>query len=195
MRPLIQTSPVALWIFIASLVVFVAREVVQSLRRRSEATRHDRGSLILLRVIAAPGFILASIAIKDIPSTTITQGRVPLFVLAMVLFWSGVAIRWWAFHTLGRYFTFTVMTSADQPVITGGPYRFVRHPSYTGVILVVTGLGLAYGNWISMISIAGFTTAALVYRIKVEEAALLAELGDAYRTFAEGRKRLVPGLW
>lgn len=70
--------------------------------------------------------------------------------LAFAIYLAGFAMRRWSEMTLGRYFTFTVMTSADQPVITNGPYRFVRHPGYSGVLLVVLGAGLVTGNWVGL---------------------------------------------
>ncbi len=97
--------------------------------------------------------------------------------------------------TLGRYFTFTVMTSAEQPVITTGPYRFVRHPGYTGVVLVVVGAGLVTGNWIGLAAWSLLVVLPLLYRIHVEEHALLAALGDRYGTYAAAHKRLIPLVW
>jgi protein-S-isoprenylcysteine O-methyltransferase Ste14 len=97
--------------------------------------------------------------------------------------------------TLGRYFTFAVMTSPDQPVITSGPYRFVRHPGYTGVILVVLGAGLIAGNWLGLAGWALLVIAPLLYRIHIEENALLSALGDRYAAYAAHHKRLVPLVW
>jgi hypothetical protein len=54
-------------------------------------------------------------------------------------------------HTLGRYFTFTVQTSRDQPVITARPYRLIRHPSYAGLLMVIVAVGLFIGNWLSLL--------------------------------------------
>ena len=68
--------------------------------------------------------------------------------------------------TLGRYFTFTVMTSADQPVVTSGPYRFVRHPGYTGVLLIVIGAGLVNSNWIGLGGWTLLILLPLLYRIR-----------------------------
>jgi protein-S-isoprenylcysteine O-methyltransferase Ste14 len=71
----------------------------------------------------------------------------------------------------------------------------VRHPAYTGLILVFVGFGLALGNWASLLVAAVVPTIGLVYRIRFEERALLDGLGEPYRRFAEGRRRLVPGIW
>jgi len=104
-------------------------------------------------------------------------------------------MRRWSEMTLGRYFTFRVMTSAEQPVITAGPYRFVRHPGYTGVMLVVIGAGLVTGNWVGLAAWTILVMAPLLYRIHVEEAALLGAVGDRYRSYASGHKGLRPLVW
>ena len=75
--------------------------------------------------------------------------------IGLVLFWTGIALRLWSFHTLGRYFTFTVQTSRDQPVIVDGPYRLIRHPSYAGLLLVIMAVGLFIGNWWSLVWLTG----------------------------------------
>ena len=110
------------------------------------------------------------------------------FAIGIATYLAGFAMRRWSEMTLGRYFTFTVMTSADQPVITSGPYRFVRHPGYAGVLLVVLGSGLVTGNWIGLAAWTLLVMAPLLYRIHVEEDALQTALGDRYRTYASGDK-------
>ncbi|MGO8872841.1 MAG: methyltransferase family protein [Acidimicrobiales bacterium] len=113
----------------------------------------------------------------------------------LALLWCGIALRFWSFRTLGRYFTFTVQTSTDQPVITSGPHRVIRHLSYAGVLLAVIGLGLFIGKWWSLISLTVAVVCGLVYRIRVEERALTKDLGDAYLDYAATHKRLVPYVW
>ena len=111
------------------------------------------------------------------------------------MFLAGFGMRRWSEMTLGRYFTFTVMTSADQPVVTSGPYRFVRHPGYTGVLLIVLGAGLVNSNWIGLGGWTLLILLPLLYRIHVEENALLIALGDRYGAYAAHHKRLVPLIW
>jgi protein-S-isoprenylcysteine O-methyltransferase Ste14 len=98
------------------------------------------------------------------------------------LLWCGISLRFWSFRTLGQYFTFVVQTSADQPVITEGPYRTIRHPSYAGLLPVVMGVGLLIGNWWSLVALTVATTCGLVFRIGVEERALLHHLGNDSRS-------------
>jgi protein-S-isoprenylcysteine O-methyltransferase Ste14 len=118
-----------------------------------------------------------------------------LFALGAVLGWLGLLLRWSSFVSLGKYFTVVLTTSADQPVVERGPYRFLRHPSYTGLLLVFAGLGLMLGNWVSAVGAEGLVLIAVVYRIRVEERALINALGDRYREFAASRARLIPYIW
>jgi protein-S-isoprenylcysteine O-methyltransferase Ste14 len=87
------------------------------------------------------------------------------------------------------------MTSADQPVITTGPYRVIRHPGYAALLLAFAGLGILFANWLSLAAVVVLPSLGLANRIRVEEAALSATLGDTYRSYAAGRKRIIPFLW
>ena len=117
------------------------------------------------------------------------------FAVGMVLLASGVTVRLWSFWTLGQYFTFTVKVSPDQPVVTAGPYRVLRHPGYAGGLLAMIGFGVLYGNWVSFAVIVVLWLVIIIWRIRVEEQALLAALDDRYRSYAAHRKRLIPLLW
>jgi len=96
---------------------------------------------------------------------------------------------------LGRFFTIDVRVHPGQTVVERGPYRWVRHPSYTGLILIFVGIGFALGNWAALAVLAVVPTAGLVVRIRIEERALLDGLGEPYRRFAASRPHLFPGLW
>ena len=146
-----------------------------------------------MRVFVVAGAVLAALA-ADFRLGGYRVG-VTGFVIAFGILWAGIALRWWSFRALGRYFTFRVMTSADQPVITSGPYRFLRHPSYLGILLALLGLALTYGNWISVASLLILPLIGFVNRIRVEEGALATTLGERYTSYAAGRKRLIPFVW
>jgi protein-S-isoprenylcysteine O-methyltransferase Ste14 len=133
------------------------------------------------------GVVLA----RRVPAAAITTGRDFAFWLGIALALSGIAVRWYAVITLGRSFTTRVMTRPDQTVVRTGPYRFIRHPSYTGLLMTVLGLVLCSANWLAL---ACFPLALLgfAYRIRVEEQALLDGLGQPYRDYMRDTKRLVP---
>jgi len=149
---------------------------------------------MVLRASYLGGALVAIVAERAVAAAAIQPESLAAW-LCLIFLWCGIAMRFWSFRTLGRYFTFTVQTSTDQPVITDGPYRFVRHPGYTGILLAVTGLGFLFGNWLSVACIVFAVMAGLVYRIRVEERALLQTLGARYSDFAATRKRLVPLVW
>jgi protein-S-isoprenylcysteine O-methyltransferase Ste14 len=169
-------------------------ELVGAVRRRAEATRHDRGSQFVLRLCVVPGVIVLLRSPNIAPGAEIRPALVTV-VIGIVLFAAGEALRVWAKLTLGRYFTYAVMTSGDQPVITSGPYQFVRHPSYTGVLLLAIGAGFVEANWLGLAALTLTTLVGLLYRIRVEERALLEELDEKYRSYAEHHARLIPFVW
>jgi len=192
-RPYVETHSIG----VVWLVVWIAAgaiELAGAGRQRAEATKRDRGSRMVLRVCVVPAIVLLVLSPRIAPAAEI---RSPLVctVVGIVIFSAGEALRVWSKVALGRYFTYTVQTSRDQPVITSGPYRFLRHPSYTGILLIALGAGAVWGNWLGLGVLTLLTLVGLVYRITVEEKALLEDLGDPYRTYAEHHKRLVPFVW
>jgi|SRR5579859_1610953 len=193
MRPAFTTDPLANALFVATVVVWTLSEFQQALRHRSNAEQSDRNSLFVLRLCIGGGVLLGAFALRV--GTTYFGFSPFSFAIGLLLMWIGIALRWWSFRTLGRYFTFKVMTSQDQPIITMGPYRYLRHPSYAAILLALIGIGLAFGNWLSVVVLAGVPALGLVYRIRVEEAALSTALGASYTEYATGRKRMVPLLW
>lgn len=117
-----------------------------------------------------------------------------LFVGVLVMC-GGAALRYWAIVTLGRFFSFEVVVQDSHRVITGGPYRFVRHPSYTGILLIQLGLGIALGNLLSIAVCMAVPVLGFFARIQHEEAVLEEGLGTEYRAYAARTKRLIPGIW
>jgi len=138
--------------------------------------------------------IAANLTPRVFPAATI-RPAVSAFAAGTVILLSGLVLRGWSFKALGQYFTHTVMVSSDQPVITAGPYHVLRHPSYTGILLASVGIGLAAANWAELVVLPLLVLTPLLWRIHVEENALLATLGDRYAAYALHHKRLVPLVW
>lgn len=180
------------------IVLFPVSEVTLALvkrARRVDADASDRGSLRMLWISICGGVALA------VWARLTWRGAVlpgPLHVreaIALACMAIGLAIRWTAIVTLGRYFTVDVATQRDQTVVQHGPYRFVRHPSYAGLLLTFIGLGIAYGTWPSLVLLILPIVPALVSRMGQEEAVLESRLGAPYREYCARTKRLVPGLY
>jgi protein-S-isoprenylcysteine O-methyltransferase Ste14 len=108
---------------------------------------------------------------------------------------AGVILRGWALVTLGQYFTVIVQVSPDRSVVSSGPYRFVRHPGYAGVMLATIGVGLMSGNWVGAAAMTFLSLIAVGRRIRIEESALIATLDGRYRAYAAAHKRLMPLVW
>ena len=112
--------------------------------------------------------------------------------------WAGVlgaatALRWWSIASLGAAWNARGAVPDPLPVVTRGPYRFVRHPNYVAVTLDFLALPLAGGAWVSALMLTALNVAVLTERVREEERRLLAV--PAYRAAFERRKRFLPGVF
>ena len=119
----------------------------------------------------------------------------PWGLTSVIVFALGTALRWWAVVHLGRFFTVDVTVASDHRVVDSGPYRAMRHPSYTGVLMQFVGWALSLGNAFALPVVVVPIFLALAYRIRVEEAALRGALGEEYSAYCRRTRRLVPGIY
>jgi methyltransferase len=108
---------------------------------------------------------------------------------ALLLAAAAQGLRWWAVATLGDRWNTRILAVPGQPPVTGGPYRFARHPNYLAVVLEMAAIPLAYGSWRTALAFSAGNAALLAVRIPAEERAL----GRAYAEAFSRRARLVPG--
>lgn len=169
-----------------------------TIRFRSLASRSGRrvesSSLPVVVATVVVG-VVGGIELTHWKAAEIDQFQFPLFVVGLVLMAAGFVVRQWSIVTLGRFFTVDVRVHPGQTVVDRGPYRWVRHPSYTALIVFFFGFGLALSNWASLAVLALAPTIGLLVRIRAEERALNSALGDDYSRFAATRRRLFPGVW
>jgi protein-S-isoprenylcysteine O-methyltransferase len=125
----------------------------------------------------------------------IAHHNVALFTLGVTMAFLGVTLRIWAVHTLGRFFQVVLVVQSEHHVVSNGPYRLIRHPSYAGPVLGCLGVGLALDRWVSLALCFVLPTAAFVRRTFIEERVLLAGLGAEYEQYRQKTKRLVPYVW
>ena len=109
----------------------------------------------------------------------------------LALFALATALRWWVIAALGERWTTRVLVLPEAPLVTGGPYRFLRHPNYLAVVLELASLPLVHTAWLTALLAAVSNAAILRVRIAAEERAL-AGASDYAARFA-GHPRLVPG--
>jgi protein-S-isoprenylcysteine O-methyltransferase Ste14 len=156
--------------------------------------RKDKSSLRILWIT-----IVVSIG-AGINATGWRTGHLPNegFIVSysgIVLIVIGLVIRWTAILSLRHQFTVDVTIRKDHTLITGGIYRQIRHPSYTGSLISFFGLGIAFSDYISVLLIFIPICAAFLYRIHIEEEALSAAFGNDYIEYCSRTKKLIPGIF
>lgn len=121
----------------------------------------------------------------------------PLWTLpvAAAVGFFGIALRSWAIVALGRFFSPVIRIEAGHRIVRSGPYRWLRHPSYTGAFFIVVGLALTLGSVLGVLVTTALGLLAFGYRISVEERMLTERFGDEYREYIRESWRLFPGLY
>lgn len=186
--------PAYLAIFLGTYGFWLVFEFVtgHSRKTRGAERRNDRGSFAFLIAMIWTGISLEFALCFMAQGAAFPKWRVEIFLLGIALMWIGVAFRYYAMRVLGKFFTFQVTTQAGQTVVTDGPYRWIRHPAYTGAFITVIGLGLALGNLAGLVALVGCIALGYFYRIRVEERMLVESLGQRYREYMSRTARLVP---
>jgi len=103
----------------------------------------------------------------------LTPKDAPVSMAMLVIFVLLQLLRVWVVHTLGRFWTTRIITVPGMPLVTGGPYRYFRHPNYVVVIGEIAALPLAFGQWTLAIMFSLLNMILLRYRISVEDRALV----------------------
>ena len=197
MLPLIYTNAGAAGIFLAACLIWNVPEMIGGLKQtakgsRKEASVQDRGSMGILIGLQWGGIALNFLLGGLFPAAGISWQRTALFSAGVILILLGVALRWYAIWILGRYFTRDVAVSADQKVVQIGPYRYMRHPAYSGTFLTMLGVGLAMTNWASLVALLTCVFLGHMYRVSVEEKALSQTIGQPYVEYMHRTRRFIP---
>lgn len=194
MQPLVSHDEVARTALQAILYTWLACELMLQIRTRVLGGRGTSDWTVYL--------VLGSITTAIAGGSELAQvqggqfgGGIGLVSVGLGLLAAGAAFRLSAMAKLGRLFTFRVSIQAGHHVVRCGPYRLVRHPSYTGLLVVCLGLGVALESWLSLLTLILLPVLAILLRISVEERTLVAALGAEYGDYAASTPRLIPHLW
>jgi len=184
-------------IIVVALLTWLLSEIIGAaiiplLRRKGKVkTRTDRGSGIAVRLGAYASVSLCIyLALSDV--AILPAWFSFLGVTTMLL---GIALRQWAIWVLGGFFSTEVKIMSNQNIVKEGPYKILRHPSYTGLLMIILGFGLAVGTWLGTAVALLLFGSAIGYRIRVEENVLKKEFGEEYLGYAKKTKRLIPLLY
>jgi len=135
------------------------------------------------------GMLAARRALLPIPLSS-----TPRLMIALGVIVAGLLLRWMSILLLGSMFTMNVAVQQDHKLVERGLYRWLRHPSYTGLVLTLSGVGIGLGDSLALLLLMVIPGAALYYRVRVEEAALLAAFGEDYERYRSRTWALLPGL-
>jgi protein-S-isoprenylcysteine O-methyltransferase Ste14 len=157
-------------------------------------TEQDRHTKTVIAACMAAALVIGVWGPRP-PQYTIFWARNLMTVLGSLTILLGVTWRVFSVLALGNYFRTTVMVQKGQKVVQTGPYKYIRHPSYLGILISVSGLGIAEDNWFTMLLMIAVVFYGLRKRILVEEEVLERELGTKYAEYKRRTKRLIPGLY
>jgi protein-S-isoprenylcysteine O-methyltransferase Ste14 len=184
-------------VWLVSYCIWVASEIfiaIATRTRKSSGNVRDRGTMVLLWGVLFTS-ITAGIWFSDAHGPNPPDGVHWLKTASLFVLLAGLALRWWAIVSLGKSFSSNAAIHATQSVHKSGLYGWMRHPSYTGLLLCIFAVALHTRNWISFLIIALPSTTALLYRIHIEEAALRDHFGPEYVEYSRKTKRLLPGIY
>ena len=184
-------SPESAWVGLGFLFSELGLAVWRRAKASGAMSDRDAGSLRMLWIVISLS-IVAGVGLSVNGARPFLPAGFPWPTVGLTVFAVGALVRWWAIWHLGRFFTVNVAVAADHRVVDTGPYRWVRHPSYSGLMLQFVGLGLTLGTVPSVAVGLILPTLALMHRIRVEEAALRAHLPDTYPAYAARTKKIVP---
>jgi protein-S-isoprenylcysteine O-methyltransferase Ste14 len=179
-----------LWLLWAAYWMASARCTKQS--AQAEATPSRLTHLALLTaafaLLALPAFEIGFLQWRLLPS------RLIAFVTGVVLEALGLGFAVWARVHLGQYWSSTIDIKPEHQLISSGPYAFVRHPIYTGLVLAFLGTALAEDEISGLLALA-LVVIAYTRKIWIEERWLVRHLGEEYSAYQRKVRRLIPFLW
>lgn len=192
-----SAGPTFALVFWGAFAIWILPEINAWRVKRSTdlSQKLDEGSLNFIALLWWIGIAASFLFSMLLPRAAILRERTGLFYSGICLMLLGVALRWYSAAILGKYFTFDVSIQSGQMLVESGPYRYIRHPSYSGALLTLLGFGLALGNWASLVAAPSCLGIAYARRIPVEESALVHTLGETYEQYMKRTWRLVPFLF
>jgi len=179
------------YVMVFAVVMWVARRE----RHYARGEVRDRGSKAAIYAGTFAGIALAFVGPYLFPAARIRLPAAGLFWTAIGEMWLGTFFYVWAVLTLGSFFRTSVQLVEGQRLVVRGPYRLLRHPAYTGGVLIFSGVGLATGNGFSFAASTLCLIAGYLVRIRVEEAALAERFGAEFEARKKKTWAMIPLVW
>lgn len=161
-------------------------------KKKSRKIQKDKISLLLFWFIISGSLTIGFLRANH---DTWTDTNLYIALFGTFFFIVGSIIRWLAILQLKKEFTVDVAITEGHKLNMSGMYKYIRHPSYLGLLLICIGLSIAMNSIISFLIITVPILAAICYRIKVEETVLIAEFGAIYTKYMSHTHRIIPKLY
>lgn len=183
-------------VFIALCLLWCASEAwINRKRSQPGARRSDDGTLRRLH-LAIPAGVAMAIVAWCLQAWPMPPGVArALFVAGQVAMAGGIILRLWSVRVLAQHFTVDLAIRPDHRLVRRGPYRLLRHPSYTGLLLGLLGFGVSLGDALAPCLLAALVLPAMAGRIRAEEALLRDAFPQQWPDYARSTWRLLPGVW
>jgi protein-S-isoprenylcysteine O-methyltransferase Ste14 len=181
-----------------TLIIWLGAEawlIAWQFRQSGHAKTTEWATLGVILLSLWVGTALAAVTDSAVPQADIPVPLAVTFDVGLLVAWAGIVFRLVSIHILGRYFRYVVHVQEGHQVVRSGPYRVIRHPAYAGLLVAMIGFGLTHHNFASFVVLVGCSLVGVLYRIRVEERVLRAELGSVYADYASRTARLIPGVW
>lgn len=183
------------WIFGMGLIVFIRKKRFWDSEVDGGVEVEEQGDrsfwFITLGMVAAFFFP----PLETLLFSAILSFDAWLVITGSGLVFLGAVLFIWARRTLKRNYSGHLSVKSGQALMQSGPYRFIRHPAYTGYLLMALGISLGYSSLAGLISTFVVLLPGLIYRINFEEKLLTIHFGEDYRRYQETTKRMIPGIW
>ncbi|MBM7579533.1 methyltransferase family protein [Jeotgalibacillus terrae] len=182
---------VAEWIFIVVSIAWIGEFIFFRNRGTGEGDPLEQKSFyyILMSLLA---MILLSLVLQELRGTAAGEA---LVWIGLLLFALGVFLRYWGILHLKAQFTRHVTVREGDQIVSTGPYRKLRHPLYTGLFFIGTGMTLFFTSVIATVLGAVALTFTLLIRIRYEEKLLMSKFGPEYEQWMKHRYRLIPFIY
>lgn len=185
----------AFWLVFCLIYIALEIRLARNIRSNREAiTVTERVSERILWLSFSLS-LLSALWFKQLAFFPIAIGYLPRQLIALLVILAGLVLRFMAIKTLGKFFTTQVTIHDGHRLIKAGPYRYVRHPAYTGLLIAFAGAGLAMGDLVALALLTLVPLFAINYRITLEEKLLLGEFGSMYQDYCRQTKKLIPWLY
>jgi protein-S-isoprenylcysteine O-methyltransferase Ste14 len=176
-------------------VWFMSELVLGRLRRSrtSDKRNVDKNTLLILWIVIIIAMFVSMVIAMNSRFPIADDGLINYLGLGIII--GGMTLRFMAVRQLGRYFTVDVSIRPDHQIMTQGLYKYVRHPSYSGALISFIGYGISLNNYVSLAAVFLPVLISFLYRMRVEEKALVNQFGQAYADYKTTTKRLIPLLY